>query len=162
MNSRPTGYVSRLLNCPKHSYFLFGSHGVGKSTMLREFLPDALQLALLDASLYLELSRDPHRLESIIGYRPMGAWIVLDEVHRLRKSRRWRFALCASSAHKLLRGGANLLAGRAVTANLEGLNTKPDNSEIVHRGFVREAGGYGSALFRETDERRRRDLLWRN
>jgi predicted AAA+ superfamily ATPase len=96
--------------------------------MLRNVLPDALRLDLLDASLYLELSRDPHRLEAIIGRRPIGAWIVLDEiqkapsildeVHRLMESRPWRFALCGSSARKLRRGRANLLAGRAVTVNL--------------------------------------------
>ena len=100
--------------------------------MLRQVLPEALHLDLLDASLYLELSRDPHRLEAIIGDRPKGAWIVLDEiqktpalldeVHRLMESRRWRFALCGSSARKLRRGGANLLAGRAITLNIEGFS----------------------------------------
>lgn len=33
--------------------------------------------------------------------------------------RRWRFALCSSSARKLRRGGANLLAGRALTISVE-------------------------------------------
>ena len=83
----------------------------------------------MDSSLYLELSRDPHRLEAIAGHLPDGDWIVLDEiqkipslldeVHRLIESRNWRFALCGSSARKLRRGGANLLAGRAITLNME-------------------------------------------
>src|SRR4030042_4735393 len=100
--------------------------------MLRQVLPEALHLGLLVAFLYRELSRDPHRLEAIIGRRPKGAWIVLDEiqkapalldeVHRLMESRRWRFVLCGSSARKLRRGGANLLAGRALTLNLEGFS----------------------------------------
>jgi predicted AAA+ superfamily ATPase len=87
---------------------------------------------LLDASLFLELSRDPHRLEALIGNRPAGAWVVLDEiqkvpalldeVHRLMELRRWRFALCGSSARKLRRGGANLLAGRALTLSMESLS----------------------------------------
>ena len=129
MNPERTDYIPRLLKCPNRSFFLFGPRGVGKSTMLRQVLPEALHLDLLNASLYLELSRDPHRLEAIIGHRPRGAWIVLDEiqkapglldeVHRLMESRRWRFALCGSSARKLRRGGANLLAGRAVTVNLD-------------------------------------------
>lgn len=132
MKPEETDYIGRLLNPPERSFFLFGPRGTGKSTLLRKVLPEALHLDLLDASLYLELSRDPHRLEAIIGHRPKGAWIVLDEiqktpalldeVHRLMESRRWRFALCGSSARKLRRGGANLLAGRAVTLNLEGFS----------------------------------------
>jgi predicted AAA+ superfamily ATPase len=132
MMPEETEYIGRLLNPPERSFFLFGPRGTGKSTLLRKVLPEALHLDLLDASLYLELSRDPHRLEAIIGHRQKGAWIVLDEiqkapalldeVHRLMESRRWRFALCGSSARKLRRGGANLLAGRAVTLNLEGFS----------------------------------------
>ena len=40
------------------------------------------------------------------------------EVHRLMEARRWKFALCGSSARKLRRGGVNLLGGRAVTRHL--------------------------------------------
>jgi len=124
--------IPRLLRRPDRSFFLFGPRGTGKSTWLRQVLPDAFRLDLLDASLFLELSRDPHRLEALIGNRPAGAWVVLDEiqkvpalldeVHRLMELRRWRFALCGSSARKLRRGGANLLAGRALTLSLEGLS----------------------------------------
>lgn len=119
----------RLLKCPGRSFFLFGPRGTGKSTWLRQVLPDAFRLDLLDASLYLELSRDPHRLEALIGNRQDGAWIILDEiqkvpplldeVHRLMENHPWNFALCGSSARKLRRGGANLLAGRALTLAME-------------------------------------------
>jgi len=44
---------------------------------------------------------------------------LLDEVHGLIESRHWRFALCGSSARKLRRGAANLLAGRALTLSME-------------------------------------------
>ena len=121
--------IPRLLQRPDRSFFLFGPRGTGKSTWLQQVLPDALRLDLLDASLFLELSRDPHRLEALVGDRPQGHWVVLDEiqkvpalldeVHRLMGSRRWRFALCGSSARKLRRGGANLLAGRASTLTME-------------------------------------------
>jgi len=121
--------IPRLLRRPDRSFFLFGPRGTGKSTWLQQVLPDAFRLDLLDASLFLELSRDPHRLEALIGRRPAGAWIVLDEVqkvpalldevHRLMELHRWRFALCGSSARKLRRGGANLLAGRALTLSME-------------------------------------------
>jgi len=121
--------IPRLLRRPDRSFFLFGPRGTGKSTWLHQVLPDAFRIDLLDASLFLELSRDPHRLEALIGKRPAGAWVVLDEiqkvpalldeVHRLMELRRWRFALCGSSARKLRRGGANLLAGRALTLSME-------------------------------------------
>lgn len=97
---------------------------------MRQVLTDAPRLDLLDASIFLELTRHPHRLESLIGAVPANAWVVLDEiqkvpalldeVHRLIETRRWRFALCGSSAQKLRRGGANLLAGRALTLGMEG------------------------------------------
>jgi predicted AAA+ superfamily ATPase len=122
----------RLLTRPARSFFLFGPRGTGKSTWLKGILPKAPRLDLLDASLYLELERDPHRLEAIVGPRRANSWVVLDEiqkvpalldeVHRLMESRRWRFALCGSSARKLRRGGANLLAGRALTLNMEGFS----------------------------------------
>ncbi len=121
--------IARRLKCPERSFFVFGPRGTGKSTWLKQVLPAATRIDLLDASLYLELSRDPHRLEALIGAAPEGAWVVLDEiqkvpalldeVHRLMEARRWRFALCGSSARKLERGGANLLAGRASTLNFE-------------------------------------------
>lgn len=123
-------FIPRLLRCPERSFFLFGPRGTGKSTWLEQILPDGVRFDLLDTSLYLELSRDPHRIEALIGNRPSGSWVVLDEiqkipalldeVHRLMEKRRWRFALCGSSARKLRRGGANLLGGRAITLNMEG------------------------------------------
>ena len=121
--------MTRLLQQPERSFFLFGPRGTGKSTWLQQVLPDAFRLDLLDASLFLELSRDPHRLEALIGGRSAGTWIVLDEiqkvpplldeVHRLMGLQKWNFALCGSSARKLRRGGANLLAGRAMTLSME-------------------------------------------
>lgn len=124
-----TALIPRFLTRPERSFFLFGPRGTGKSTWLRNVLSDAVRFDLLDASLFLELSRDPHRIEAMIGNPAAGDWVVLDEiqkipalldeVHRLMESRRWRFALCGSSARKLRRGGANLLAGRALTLSME-------------------------------------------
>lgn len=121
--------IARRLPRPERSFFLFGPRGTGKSTWLQQVLHDAFTLDLLDASLYFELLRDPHRLEALIGGRAAGAWIVLDEiqkvpalldeVHRLMGLEKWNFALCGSSARKLRRGGANLLAGRALTLSME-------------------------------------------
>lgn len=129
-----SAYVPRMLSLPEGSFFLFGPRGTGKSTWLRRVLPEALFLDLLDSALYLELVHTPRRLEALAGNRPEGAWIVLDEiqkipqlldeVHRLMELRRWPFALCGSSARKLRRGGANLLAGRALTLNMEGFSAR--------------------------------------
>jgi predicted AAA+ superfamily ATPase len=121
--------IVRLLEPPDRSFFLFGPRGTGKSTWLRQRFDQAQRFDLLDTSLHLELTRNPHALEALVGNRPAGSWIVLDEVqkvpalldevHRLMETRKWRFVLCGSSARKLKRGGANLLAGRALTVAME-------------------------------------------
>lgn len=120
--------IPRLLKLPDRSFFLFGPRGVGKSTWLRAMLPDARFFDLLDHSLYLEFSQKPGNLEAMIGNPAENSWVVideiqkvpdlLDEVHRLIERRRWRFALCGSSARKLRRKGTNLLGGRAITRDL--------------------------------------------
>jgi predicted AAA+ superfamily ATPase len=135
--------MDRLIKPPDRSFFLFGARVTGKSTWLRSAFPDALMLDLLDTSLQLELMADPHRLEALVGKRPAGAWVVLDEVqkvpalldevHRLMELRRWRFALCGSSARKLRRASADLLAGRAVTLIME-----PFCSAELGKGFDRD------------------------
>lgn len=113
---------TRDLAPPSSSFFLFGPRGTGKSTWLRARFPDAAFLDLLDLRLYTELLTHPERLEAMVA--PLRREVVvldevqrlpslLDEVHRLIEKRRWRFVLTGSSARKLRRGGANLLAGRA-------------------------------------------------
>jgi predicted AAA+ superfamily ATPase len=123
---------ARLLRPPDRSFFLFGPRGTGKTHLLRAALPDAAVFDLLDTGLQLAFARQPGILEARIGARPSRSWIwidevqkvpaVLDEVHRLIERRGWRFALSGSSARKLLRQGANLLAGRASTRYLEPLS----------------------------------------
>lgn len=123
----------RLLPVPDRSFFLFGPRATGKSTWLRTALPSVQRLDLLDTRLALELTREPHRLESYLGDMGAGSWVILDEiqkipalmdeVHRLMEDRRIQFALCGSSARKLIRGGANLLAGRALLRHMESLTS---------------------------------------
>ncbi|WP_045217127.1 ATP-binding protein [Desulfonatronovibrio magnus] len=124
--------IPRLLTCPDYSFFLFGPRGTGKTTWLNDVLGNSLRLDLLDSSLHLELMKEPHRLEAMIAHLKSDEWVVLDEiqknpvlldeVHRIMESRGLKFALCGSSARKLKRGGANLLAGRALTLNMEGFS----------------------------------------
>jgi uncharacterized protein len=122
-------YIKRSLKLPDRSFFLLGPRGVGKSTWLKEVLPEAVFFDLLDSFLYLELSQAPGRLEAMAGNLPGDSWVVideiqkipalLDEVHRLMENRGWRFVLGGSSARKIRRKGTNLLGGRAITLNLE-------------------------------------------
>jgi len=136
----PHSYA-RLLTAPDRSFFLFGPRATGKSTWLNEVLTNGRRLDLLDTKLALELTRDPHRLESHLGDLKSGDWVVLDEiqkipalldeVHRLMENRRLRFALCGSSARKLKREGANLLAGRALLRRMEGFSAQELGKDFV-------------------------------
>jgi len=71
--------IPRLLRRPDRCFFLFVPRGTGKNTWLQPVFPEAFRLDLLDASLFLKLSRDPHLFEALIGNRPGGAWVVPDE-----------------------------------------------------------------------------------
>lgn len=117
----------RYLNLPsllkKRSYFLLGPRGVGKSTLIEQTLPHAKIYDLLDAIIFQRLVRDP----TLISQETTADTIVvideiqklpalLDEVHRLIVKRKQTFLLTGSSARKLRKGGANLLAGRAFQA----------------------------------------------
>ena len=119
---------TRLLPTPTRSIFLFGPRGTGKSTWIRNRFPNAVSYDLLDTGEALRLSKEPQALHRELATLPVGSWAVidevqkvpqlLDEVHRLMESRRLRFVLSGSSARKLRRGGANLLAGRALTKSM--------------------------------------------
>jgi predicted AAA+ superfamily ATPase len=121
---------ARLLRPPGRSFFLFGPRGTGKTAWLHAQLTDALVFDLLQSGVYQQLSAAPERLAGMIPADHPG-WVVLDEiqrvpellneVHRLIEARGLRFALTGSSARKLRRGGANLLAGRARTLRMHPL-----------------------------------------
>lgn len=132
---------SRDLDIPEKSFFLFGPRGVGKSHFLNNKMPvNSIKIDLLESELYLSLSRNPGLLESICGKLPKNGWVwidevqkittLLDEVHRLIEKKGWRFALSGSSARKLKRGGGNLLAGRALTRNMESFTSKELDSDF--------------------------------
>lgn len=114
---------TRLLNPPKTSIFLFGPRGTGKSTWIRQHFASAATYDLLSTAEVLRLSKEPNILYQELKSLPPKSWVVLDEVqkvpslldevHRLIEEQRLQFILSGSSARKLKRGGANLLAGRA-------------------------------------------------
>jgi predicted AAA+ superfamily ATPase len=114
----------RFLQPPAGSFFLLGPRGTGKSTWLRQCLPDALFINLLDPESFRELSARPERLQELIRGTAGARDVVIDEVqrvpellhvvHRVLQGRTPpRFVLTGSSARKLRRGGIDLLAGRA-------------------------------------------------
>jgi len=122
--------IDRLLTPSRtQSFFLFGPRGSGKSTLLNNLFRNesVLWIDLLEQRQEFELSQSPDSLlERWAALKQK--WIVIDEiqkiprlldvVHRGIESHRIKFALTGSSARKLKRGGANLLAGRAASYSL--------------------------------------------
>lgn len=125
--------LNRLIVLPKNrSFFLFGARGVGKSTLLRYTFPerDTLWINLLGAEEENRFSRHPDELAAIAHALPAEKkYIVIDEIQKIPKlldiihtlieeKLPIHFIMTGSSARKLKRGGANLLAGRAFVYHL--------------------------------------------
>jgi uncharacterized protein len=115
---------NRIFQIPKSSFFLLGMRGAGKSTLVKQSLPNAKVIDLLDEAAYqLYLSRPGSFAEDISDVKS-GNWVVVDEVqrlpnllnevHRAIEGKKIKFALLGSSARKLRRAGVNLLGGRAL------------------------------------------------
>jgi predicted AAA+ superfamily ATPase len=119
-----SNHFPRIATVPKGSFFLLGPRGVGKSTWVRERLPEARRFDLLDETYYQELLADPSLFASELRTLKPRQWVVVDEVqrfpgllnevHRFIEEKGLKFALLGSSARKLKTAGTNLLAGRAV------------------------------------------------
>ena len=112
----------------KKSFFLFGPRATGKTTLVRQQLAEkAFIIDLLDSRYFLRLSSAPHELESLIAATPADIIVIdeiqripelLNEIHRLIETCHLTFLLTGSSARKLRRGRANLLAGRVWNAGM--------------------------------------------
>jgi predicted AAA+ superfamily ATPase len=124
-------YHRRFFDLPEQSFFLFGPRGTGKTTLLRQRLPDALVINLLQPEVHRELLARPERLREILLGEPGRRDVVIDEIQRapellhvvhdvLERSapRPPRFILTGSSARKLRRDAVNLLGGRALVRTL--------------------------------------------
>ena len=138
--------LSKILN-KKKSAFLFGSRGVGKTTLVNEYLKNISQVMvynLLETDTYTRLLVRPELLRAEIQEKIKSMSksnpkcgvqlcvfideiqkipILLDEVHNLLESNQNKihFLLTGSSARKLKRVGTNLLGGRAWTFHLHPL-----------------------------------------
>ena len=133
------------------SCFLWGPRQTGKSTLLRELFPTAPTYDLLSAREFRRLTADPgiftEECRALAANR--GPVIVdeiqklpelLDEAHSLISRHGLNFILTGSSPRKLLRGGGNLLGGRAIRHELLPLTSAelPDLSldHALNRGLL--------------------------
>jgi predicted AAA+ superfamily ATPase len=103
---------------------LFGPRGTGKSYLIRENLKNVNYINLLKSETFLRLKTHPSELSAMITESTVAIDEIqripelLNEVHHLIEERGIKFLLTGSSARQLKRGGANLLAGRALRADL--------------------------------------------
>src|SRR2546428_13253166 len=104
------------------SAFLWGPRRVGKSFWVRRTFPDATLIDLLESDAFAEYASRPALLREryrarhprlIVIDEIQKLPVLLDEVHWLIENAGISFLLTGSSARKLRRGHANLLAGRA-------------------------------------------------
>jgi len=121
--------IRRFFEPPAGSFFLLGPRGTGKTTWLRDALPDALFINLLQPERYRELAARPERLRELALGSPEKRDVVVDEIQRVPEILNVvhdliesdvvrRFVLTGSSARKLRRGGIDLLGGRALVRDL--------------------------------------------
>lgn len=157
--------IHRLVNPLKsNSFFIFGPRGTGKTTFLREFFKGdrTLWIDLLDPKEEDRLSRNPTELKNqILSQKDRIEWVVIDEiqkvpvllnlVHQLIEGIGMKFALTGSSARKLKRGSANLLAGRAFVNELFPL-THRETGESVDLMEVLKWGTLPKVIQCETAE----------
>lgn len=110
---------------------MFGARGTGKSTWLKDHFSNVphLYIDLLNPDTEEQFSKSPNDLKvQIEALKDKKTWILIDEIQKIPKLlnlvhlciERYGtlFVLTGSSARKLRRGAANLLAGRAFVFNL--------------------------------------------
>lgn len=148
--------LSQLLQ-KQRSLLLFGPRGVGKTTLIREFLSsqshtERIDLLHSESFRRYRLAPEQLRLDLVSKIKKGGTWTVaIDEVQRVPEllnevhsmieehKEKLRFVLSGSSARKLKRGGGNLLAGRALTLKLHplsSLETELDLDRALSRGTL--------------------------
>lgn len=129
-------YKRKLKILEKNSFFLFGARGTGKTSLLREIFSEKevfwIDLLLPEDEELYQLNPEA-LIKNIEALSQKPEWVVIDEVQKAPKllnvvhhlieqpgnrDKSLKFALTGSSARKLKRGAANLLAGRAFTNHL--------------------------------------------
>jgi predicted AAA+ superfamily ATPase len=144
--------ISRMLQLPdlsKHSVFLWGPRRTGKSFWIRNHLPAAPLVDLLKTDTFAEYIARPSLLRERYGAghadgqrgpividEVQKAPALLDEVHWLIENKHLTFLLTGSSARKLRRGHANLLAGRARRREMRPLCFPEMDSIDIQKGMI--------------------------
>jgi len=118
---------TRFFRSANESFFLFGPRGTGKSTLMRKLFKDALWIDFLKPQVERALQARPEELYEIIAANKniKQKQVVIDEVQKvpqvlsivhdiIEQKKGWQFVLTGSSARKIKRSGADLLAGRAL------------------------------------------------
>ncbi len=141
--------ILELLN-KKQSIFVFGPRGVGKTHLIEGVFKQEKEknifISLLQSQNYRKYLTNPELLRQEIERQIVKTKHhfkiaideiqkvpqLLDEVHYLieKYKSRLTFCLSGSSARKLKRSGANLLAGRAITTKLHPLNSREINIDL--------------------------------
>jgi predicted AAA+ superfamily ATPase len=117
-----------LIDAENHSIFLWGARQTGKSTLLKEIYPNAIWFDLLLSDVYERLSKNPSVLRETILAQPDTNLVIIDEIQRIPEllnevhwlitNEKKQFVLSGSSSRKIIRGGYNLLGGRALRYEL--------------------------------------------
>lgn len=121
--------VTRIFKPESRSFFLLGPRGTGKSTLIKDSFPDAVYVDLLLPDVFRTYLAHPERLRELVMANRDKKVIVIDEVqkvpqilevvHSLMEEKQGRqFILTGSSARKLKKSGADMLAGRAIMRRL--------------------------------------------
>ena len=143
----------------KHSFFLFGARGTGKTTLLKQSFPkkNTLWVNLLSFNEEDRFSRNPDLLTQLIAETPYKR-VIIDEVQKIpkildivqleiEKNKTLQFILTGSSARKLKKGTANMLAGRLFTFSLHPfthleLGTQFNLDKVLQLGSLPELNSY--------------------
>jgi predicted AAA+ superfamily ATPase len=132
------------------SVLLLGPRGTGKTALIRTIfaeVPDRVQIDLLQGLEYQRYLTTPHKLgqelRALLQASPGKIFVSIDEIQRVPAllnevhsvieefKGRVAFLLTGSSARKLKRGGANLLAGRAISCFLHPLHASEIDIDLA-------------------------------
>lgn len=150
----------------KHSFFLFGARGTGKTTLLKQLFPqkNSLWIDLLSFEEEDRFNRNPDLLSQLLSESHYKRVIVdevqkvpklLDIVHlEIEKNKKTQFILTGSSSRKLKKGKANLLAGRLWTFALHPL-THLEGKNFSLPGRLRWGAMPALGLYKRDQDRRR-------
>jgi uncharacterized protein len=117
-----------LIDSEGESLFLWGARQTGKSTLLKRLYPNALWFDLLLSDVFERLSKQPSILRETVLADNENRIVVIDEIQRIPEllnevhwlitNHKVQFILSGSSPRKIIRGGSNLLGGRALRYEL--------------------------------------------